>query len=271
MKKMKISLAAVLLFAAIFSVTSCKKERAQNPTSNPGNLQDALLRKTDGGKQATVTNVAFSVPGANKNVNSAVFPSNAHMYGSSYAAWSAAWWQWAMELPAAANHPFNDDAGFDVTMGQSGNVWFLATAFGTVTRSCTIPSGKALYVGLLNTEASDLEGLGSTYAERFSTANWLADHIVPASLSFTVDGSAVNINSYRFTSPEFTFSAPTPWIYGATGGNGTSVGDGYYVMVKPLSAGSHILHCTGAFHFTLADDGFDFDASADMTYNITVQ
>lgn len=268
---MKISLAAALLFAAMFSVTSCKKESVQNPTNNTGNMQDALLRKTNGGKQSTLTNVAFPSTGANKNVNAVVFPSNAHMYGSSHAAWSAAWWQWAMELPAVANHPFNDDAGFDVTMGQTGNVWFLGTAFGTVTRTCTIPSGKSLFVGLLNAEASDLEGLGNTYAERLSTANWLADHIVPASLSCTVDGIAVNLHSYRFASPEFTFTAPTPWIYGATGGNGTSVGDGYYVMVKPLLTGTHILHYTGAFHFTLANDGFDFDASVDMTYNITVQ
>jgi hypothetical protein len=271
MEKNKIIVAVALLFAALLSVSSCKKESAQNPTNNPGNLQNALLSKTDGGKQATLTNVTFPGIGENRNVNSVVFPPTAHMYGSSYSAWSAAWWKWGMELPAAVNHPFNDNAGFDVTMGQTGNVWFLATPFGTVIRTCTIPEDKALLIGILNAEASDLEGLGSTYAERLGTANWFADHIVPSSLSCTVDGSPVNMSSYRFVSPEFTFSAPTPWIYGATGGNGLSVGDGYYVMVKPLATGTHILHYTGAFHFTLADDGFDLDASVDMTYNITVQ
>ena len=173
-----------------------------------------------------------------------------------------------MELPAVANHPFNDNPGFDVTMGQTGNVWFLAGVFGTVSRNITVPSNKTLFIGLLNGEASDLEGMGNTYADRRATAIWQADHITPSSLSCTIDGMHVNLSSYRFVSPEINFVAPTPWIYGSTGGNGKSVADGYYVMLKSLSPGTHTIHYTGAFHFTLANDGFDFDASIDMTYNI---
>lgn len=190
-------------------------------------------------------------------------------YGHSYADWSAAWWTWAMEHPVAG-HPFIDDPSFDVTSGQSGHVWFLAAPFGTVTRSVTIPTGKALFVGILNAEASDLEGLGSTTEERTDTANFLADHIVAP--FFEVDGAAVeNIDSYRVTSPEFGFEAPTPWIFGDIGGEGVSVADGYYVMIHPLSAGTHTIHYGGALHFAIDEgDPFDYDASLDMTYEITV-
>jgi hypothetical protein len=200
----------------------------------------------------------------------AVLPAVSKPYGKTYGQWSTAWWQWALSQPVAG-HPFVDDPSFNVASGQSGSVWFLATPFGTVERQVTIPVGKSLFVGLLNAEASDLEGLGATEAEQRDTANFLANHIVNPSC--TIDGVTIgNINSYRVTSAQFIFSAPSPWIFGETGGTGTAVADGYYVMVAPLSVGTHTIHIGGAFHFSVAEgDPFDFDAAADVTYHITVQ
>jgi hypothetical protein len=187
-----------------------------------------------------------------------------------YRAWSAAWWEWGLEHPLEG-HPFVDDPAFEVSSGQRGPVWFLATPLGTVERTVTIPFGKFLFVGLLNAEASDLEGLGATRAERRETAIWLADHI--GGVRCEVDGVAIPaIDSYRVTSPQFAFDAPTPWIFGDTGGRGKSVADGYYIMLAPLSRGTHTIRVTGAFHFSVAEgDPFDFDATADVTYYITVQ
>jgi len=176
-----------------------------------------------------------------------------------------------MEQPTTG-HPFVDDPSFDVSAGQSGDVWFLAGVFGTTSRSVTIPSGKALFVALVNAEASDLEGLGGTEAERRATAEFYADHIPTSSLFCTIDGMAVaNLSSYRASSPEFAFTAPTPWIFGDEGGNGVSVGDGYYLMLAPLSVGAHTIHFRGAFHFAIAEgDPFDADFGVDMTYYVTV-
>ena len=76
------------------------------------------------------------------------------VHGSSYAEWSEQWWQWFMGHDVAG-HPGVDDPMFDVTSGQSGNVWFLATQVdvGTAvptprTRFITIPAGTALFLGL---------------------------------------------------------------------------------------------------------------------------
>lgn len=195
-----------------------------------------------------------------------VVPPYPHLYGNL----SAAWWQWALSQPVAG-HPFNDDPAFDVTAGQHGPVWHLATPFGNVVRQVTIPSNKFLFVGLLNAEASDLEGLGATREEQRDTANFLADHITAVACS--IDGVAVpNIDHYRFTSPQFSFHAPTPWIFGETGGQSTAVADGYYLLFAPLSRGTHTIHITGVFHFSIAEgDPFDFDASADITYHLNVK
>lgn len=195
---------------------------------------------------------------------------NRTLQGQTYGQWSAAWWQWSLSHPVAG-HPFVDDPSFNVASGQSGNVWFLASPFGTVERHVTIPRGKSLVIGLLNAEASDLEGLGATEAEQRDTAKFLADHIV--NVSCKVDGERIHdIGDYRVASPQFPFAAPTPWIFGDTGGAGTAVADGYFVILKPLSKGRHTIRIRGSFHFSVAEgDPFDFDAAADVTYHLTVR
>ena len=172
-------------------------------------------------------------------------------------------------------HPFVDSPDFDVASGQSGKVWFLAGVLDgsqvmtTTTRSCTVPSSKALFVGMVNSEWSNLEGY-PTEEEQRAAAEDLANHIV--GMACTLDGTPVgNIGAYRFQSPQFTFTAPTPWIFGAVGGRGEAVADGYYIFLKPLKVGHHTLHYTGSFHYSVAEgDAFDFDAGLDMTYELDV-
>jgi hypothetical protein len=191
-------------------------------------------------------------------------------HGQSYAQWSAAWWQWAMSQPLAG-HPFVDDPSFNVASGQSGNVWFLASPFGTLERQVTIPRGKSLVIGLLNAEWSDLEEPGASESVQREAATFQADHI--SNVSCSVDGKSVgNMGDFRTVSPQFTFLAPTPWIFGPTGGAGTAVADGYYVILKSLSKGLHTVRIQGSFHFAVAEgDPFDFDAEVDLTYRITVR
>ncbi|MBA3649545.1 MAG: hypothetical protein H0W62_13510 [Chitinophagales bacterium] len=233
-------MAIVIIAAALLITTSCQKEKSMLPV-NPSDQK--------------VTNEA-----------SLVIPP----HDRAYSLISAKWWQWALKLPVE-NHPFLDTPGFDVTEGQSGPIWYLASVLDTVVRNCTIPAGKGLFVGMLNAEASSLEGY-LTEEDQRANAEFNADHI--HDVFATVDGTPVkNIDSFRAASPQFHFFAPTPWIFGETGGPGTAVADGYYLLIKPLSAGSiHVIHYSGRFHFSIAEgDPFDYDAATDMTYNITVK
>lgn len=199
-----------------------------------------------------------------------VLPPNSCPFGMSYGEWSAKWWQWFMEHPVAG-HPSVDSPDFDISSGQHGKVWFIASPFGTVERTVQIPVGKALFIGLLNAEASDLEGLGATEEEQRATAQWLSDHIVD--VECTVDGRAVRrIERFRVQSPQFSFTAPDPWVFSpAPSGEGTAVADGYFVMLAPLSRGNHTVHIAGSFHFAAGELGPDpLDFGLDMTYNIQV-
>jgi hypothetical protein len=233
---------------------------------------------------ALVTMLALpltSTAAAQSSGNPSVYPTAAMPFGKSYTQWTVQWWKWALGLPLAG-HPFNQD-GFvcnSANNGQSGPVWFLASSSmpPLVQRSCAIPQDTAVLVGLTTVECSDLEPLfpdgtgGATEAQRRACATYFANHVVISSLFCTIDGRAVtNLGSFRFPSPEFTFTAPTPWVFGATGGTGHSVGDGYYVMLKPLASGTHAVSCGGTFHFSVADgDGFDADLGFGNSYQLTV-
>jgi len=211
----------------------------------------------------------LSLAATSAMASGSVLPPNSKAFGQSYSEWSANWWQWLFSLPVDG-HPGTDTPDFDVTDGQSGHVWFLAGPFGTVERSITIPAGTALYVALVNVDGSSLEEPpfhGDTAEEQLAIANGFADYITD--LSFTVDGKEVeNIGDFRVTSPQFSFTAPTPWIFGATGGSGTAVGVGYFVMLSPLSVGEHTIHYTGAFKFSDAPEDY---IGVDMTYHVTVK
>lgn len=193
-----------------------------------------------------------------------VFPPTAQPFGASYAEWTASWWQWFLAQPIVG-HPGLDDGLFNVNAGQSGPVWFLASLVDSVptahTRNITVPKGKALLFSVLNYEASNLEDpFPATEAEQRAIANSIADLF--ENMTCTVDGAEIDPAEFRFESPQFAFTAPSPWIFGAVGGVGTGVSDGHFVMVKNLKVGQHTVHLTGevpAFGLTM-----------DMTYNITV-
>jgi len=224
---------------------------------------------------------------------STVAPPESTPYGKTYPQWAGAWWKWFMELPLQdANgtpHPATDCANFDLSEGQSGDVWFLASPFGNCTRTASIPSGKALFVTIINAEWSSLENAGPPICSNISdsscqlaNASFFADHIVD--LSFEVDGAHVSrISSFRVVNSQINFFAPCPcWIFKCVPssrpaqppaqacGPATSTGDGYFVFLNPLSPGQHTIHYTGAFKFTQKKDGFDAYIPLDMTYNLTV-
>jgi hypothetical protein len=201
-----------------------------------------------------------------------VLPPGSHAFGHSYAEWSARWWQWGLSLPAAG-HPFFGCPA-DCAAGQSGQVWFLAGGPQTEC-SCTVPRGTALFFPLFDAECSTLETdplfHGDTEAQQRACARFWADHIVPSSLFCEIDGvPVVDPARFRFSSPQFAFTAPTPWIFGDVGGAGTSVGDGYYILLRPLPAGRHTIHFGGAAHFSVAaGDPFDADQAIDSTFHVT--
>ena len=207
-----------------------------------------------------------------KNKGPHIYPPHSRPFGKSYPEWQAAFWHWALSLPVEG-HPFIDSPEFDFSAGQSGKVWFVGAPDPAVTRSVIIPEGTALLLTVRDVETSTLEEppfFGATEAEQRANSTWFANHIVD--LYCIIDGVPVkNLEAYRVVSPQFDFNAPTPWVWGAIGGYGTGVGDGYFVMVDSFSKGKHTIQYGGTFHFEpgeLADEAVDLPH--DITINLTV-
>jgi hypothetical protein len=187
-----------------------------------------------------------------------IVPPNAILFGKTYSQWAGSFWQWALALPLAG-HPFaacpdpNDSAAFAKQQSGNGHVWYWSAPDGPLTCYATLPVGKALFLTIRDIETSTLEAppfYGATEADRRENSKWWADHIV--NVFVTIDGVPVeNLQAYRLPNgtADFEFTAPTPWIFGDTGGKGRSVADGYYVMFDSLPKGNHTIHYGGTFHF----------------------
>jgi hypothetical protein len=205
------------------------------------------------------------------NPNPGIAPVGSRPFGDSYSDWSAKLWKWGLEYPADGHHPFSDPV-FDFSARQSGQVWFWGAPPGPLTRTVSIPSGKAILLSLLDAECSSLETppfFGATAADQLACATQFVDYVDPASLQAEIDGRTVKeIVKYRTASPQFHFTAPSPWLNGPSGGDGTSVADGYYLMVLPLPSGEHCIHYVGTFHIPAGVLG---DDPADVSWDVTIQ
>ena len=210
-----------------------------------------------------------------------VAPPEKRIDGKTYAEWSAAWWQWLLTIPVVPGNPVFCDPFFDITLGQSGSVWFLAAPFGTCSRTIAIPAGTRLFVGLINAEASSLGSapfFGCTEAGQGAAANAFANHIQNPSIE--INGARLRqIRRYRFKSPQFDVTLPVPNILGVPAGSistcpyvpaplpmqAKAVSDGYWAMIRPLPLGQHTIHFSGMFKNTPYGD-----FGLDMTYDVTV-
>jgi hypothetical protein len=199
------------------------------------------------------------------DANPHVFPPAAHPYGQSYGEWGADWWQWALSQPVSTN-PVLDETGANCAAGQSGPVWFLAGTFGgSATRSCAIPTGKALLLPVLNNAYFAFENdPPEQRTEEFVRGQVSFFEDAVTRLSATIDGVSVASIKERYfaESPLFTVVLPADNLFGLPEGFvlDPSVDVGYYLMVEPLAPGEHTIHFAGAL------PGF----SVDVTYAITV-
>ena len=202
-----------------------------------------------------------------------VMPPNSHPYGKSYEEWVAEFWKWALALPVEG-HPFLDDnPDYDFAANQSGKVWFWSAPDGPLTRHATVPAGTAIFLTVRDVEVSSLEEppfFGATEEEQRERSAYFADRMVDVFVE--IDGVPVeNLEDYRFQSDQFEFTAPTPWVYGATGGAGTAVGDGYYLMLKPLPVGHHTIHYGGTVHLEPGELGDWQTEPLDLVKEITIE
>jgi hypothetical protein len=157
-------------------------------------------------------------------------------------------------------------------------VWFLEGAIrgaGNVIRTCSLPEGKALFFPLLN--LVDINGTTQPVKELRAEIAGCLD--AATNISLVVDGQAIpskELMRSRVRSVPFAAVIPPEGVPTdpplAAGIYSPAIDDGYYVMLKPLPVGTHILHFTGASPgCDYPPTGLHVDPfSVDVTYQLTI-
>jgi hypothetical protein len=175
-------------------------------------------------------------------------PTGGTVAGKTIGEWSAEWWKWAAPL-APPGDPFTDQTGIAANKNQAGPVFYLAGSENTSSRKFTVPGDKFVLVPLVAGELSQLElGFGKTAAEIKAAAKSQMDQI--DSLHATLDGTTITstiLFGHREVSPNFAFVAAAGNQVGISGSGNSSiaVADGYFLMLDPLTPGTHVLNFGG--------------------------
>lgn len=175
-----------------------------------------------------------------------VVRADASAHGVTPAEWSARHWQWTLEMPIGTN-PGQDVTGAMCGTGQEPPVFFVPRNF----PPCQVPAGWSVLVPIVGSECSTVEPApyhGETPDELRACAAQDVDRYV--NIVVRIDGELVpEIAAYRVTSAPVSITLPPQNVLGAPAGEATVVGDGYQVILAPMSPGEHEI----MVHVELAD------------------
>jgi len=191
---------------------------------------------------------------------------DAAVQGRSLGEWGASWWQWVASFPKDVN-PLKDLLGERCAQGQTAPVWMLVGAGAgdpAVERRCSVPGGRDILIPILNTiwwspgdcPPDDLEQCRIAARQTMDDVSlleaWLDDQPVDRP------------EQWRAQSPFFDFAVPPDNIFGLPVRSYTFVTDGFWLMFKPLPAGSHKIRVVGAI-------GIPERFRLDVTYLLEIQ
>jgi len=176
--------------------------------------------------------------------NSMIYTMNEKPYGITNEEWSMKWWKWLQEIPIPQN-PAVDKTGQYCHVGQNNtNVWFLTGVLaGEADRKCEIPSGKSIYFahGIECSTAEFPEH--KTYEDLLICAKeGLKGLVDPDMFIAKLDGITIsNLTKYEAISPPFEVDLPKNNIWGVNEGKTLEAADTYFLFLKPLKPGNHLL------------------------------
>ena len=171
--------------------------------------------------------------------NSAVYSKDSAAFGVPYKDWIARWWQWNVGIPSS-EHPRDHYTAEKCTVNQNGSVWFIPDILtGKEERTCTILEGKSILVPLITGECDMSESPSLTDTDLIQCSKAGNEY---GAISATLDGQKIeNLDSYRTATDFFNLTYVKDNIFEVPAGTYRGIADGFFVFLKPLSAGNHDL------------------------------
>lgn len=181
------------------------------------------------------------------NINSLLFSSKERPFGQTWQYWTTKWWQWFLSIPEDSN-PAIDNTGEKSSVDQlNPNVWFLASTInGRAVRTVRIPPGKGVLFPIINVTISNSENPHlTTDQDLISFVN--ADMSDIVNKRANIDGQDFSLTKEdHIQSPPFDFYFPRNNIFSAKQGIARGVGDGYWIFMRPLQRGKHVVNTYGS-------------------------
>jgi len=194
-------------------------------------------------------------------------------FGSNYASWCEAWVKHFYSIPCKQNPLFAASENRNEPK-QEGPVFFLSgTLGGTIERTANISKESGIFFPVLNYVASypcPYAGFKPAPGQSLKdfllrTAAGMVDQ--GSHMSVTLDGVRItDLLPYRVTTEIFYFTAlpELTCLDGCiTGELQPGLADGYWIMLRPLSVGKHILQYTASYP--------KLGWVIDVKYNLTIE
>lgn len=225
---------------------------------------------------------------ANAKSDDLIFSVKDIPYNRPFSSWANAYFGWFLSLPNIQNanneslaHPRDHYSPEKCSWNQNKDspVWMLADGpdqndlSAIQTRDCKIPAGKALLVQIVGSNCSPNEGYKNDQ-ELLKCAAWILDQ---ARFSASIDGKEVLNTDKNPSDRQKVYVIPT--ITNLTYGKNNYYDDpagsvrgtmaGYFLFVKPLPTGNHIIRYQESVINALDSTGNDKRIS-ELEYHIQV-
>lgn len=169
----------------------------------------------------------------------ALVPPAEKVAGVSRAEYAVRWWQWVNRLPNGVR-AYQDPTGYQCALNQSGEVWFLAGTDGTddMVRDCSVPLGKYIFFPVITMLVHARPGKSLSCDQAKAEAADNNNHLAWAVVE--IDGFRVGrVERYRIRSENCFDAFPDAPYLKNPALNFPAATEGYWLMLKPLSAGQH--------------------------------
>jgi len=179
------------------------------------------------------------------------YTAESHPFGKTFGQWTVQWWRWFLSIPKSAS-PALDESGEFANMNQTfAEVWFLAGKVGDEDlslpeRTCRVPRSSSILFPVINCEVNSLECPNLvSHRELIEHVNRDENSIILKECA--VDNIPIPIQRVKSDPEIFEVNLIEDNPYNVRGGGRTiAAADGYWVFLKPLSEGNHVISFHGS-------------------------
>ena len=188
------------------------------------------------------------------------FTADSMPYGQTYGNWTVKWWKWFLLTPKSINAGTGE---YSTVNQQSKNILFLAGKLADEDRNlpnrfCTISTGTSILFPVINCAATTLEH------PELKTDQDLINHVKKDEDSIikkecSVNGKRIPAQRVKSDPPVFESRINEDNAFNVKGGETTyASSDGYWVFLKPLPVGKHIISFQGSCEYGKLNSGANY-------------